>query len=121
MSFLAAAAFALAVVLNVFAATLFASLGLVLLVISFSEWAQSASRFISPIRLAAALVAVALISALVPDPLNASARNWQIFTIPIVVIALVVAELATSMDATASCRGRRNAHGCRTDHRDHPD
>ena len=91
LSFLSAASFGLAVVLNVFAATLFASLGLFLLWLSFGTRADAAARFISPIRAAAALITVALISALIPDPIGGGPWNWAAVAIPSIVIALVVA------------------------------
>jgi hypothetical protein len=91
LSFLSAASFGLAVVLNVFAATLFASLGLFLLLLSVAAGADDVARFISPIRAAAALIAVALVSALIPDPIGGVPWNWLAFAIPSIVIALVVA------------------------------
>ena len=96
LSFLSAASFGLAVVLNVFAGTLFASLGLVLLSFSFGQRTERWSRHISPIRLAAALVTVALVSALISDPLNGVPRIWLAVAVPSIVIAFVVAGLASA-------------------------
>jgi hypothetical protein len=96
LSFLSAASFGLAVVLNVFAATLFASLGLVLLSLSFGQWAGRLSRRVSLIRLAAAVVTVALVSALISDPLNGVPRIWLAVAVPSIVIAFVVAGLTSA-------------------------
>jgi hypothetical protein len=87
LSCLSAACFALAVVLNVFAATLLATLGLVLLCMSFDSRTPAAATFISRLRLATAVVAVALIAALIPDPLNAASWNWLAAVVPFLAIA----------------------------------
>ena len=97
LSFLAAASFGLAVVLNVFAATLFASLGLILLLLSFGQRAARVSRFISPIRLAAALITVALIAAIIPDPIGGlPGDSLAAVAVPAVVIAIVVAGITSA-------------------------
>jgi hypothetical protein len=93
LSCFSAACFALAVVLNVYAATLLAALGLVLLSLSFGSRSMAAARFLSRTRLAAAVVAVALIAALIPDPLNASSWNLLAAVVPCLVIAFAVADM----------------------------
>jgi hypothetical protein len=77
-AFLAACAFALAVVLDVLAATLFATLGTILLAITFDARAKHLAPFLSELRLTAALVAVALVAALVPGALNGVTPTWVV-------------------------------------------
>ena len=93
LSCFSAACFALAVVLNVYAATFVAALGLVLLSLSFGSRSMAAERVLSRTRLAAAVVAVALIAALIPDPLNASSWNRPAAVVPCLAIAFAVAEM----------------------------
>ena len=47
---------------------------------------MAASRFLSRTRLAAAVVAAALIAALIPDPLNAASWNRLAAVVPCLVI-----------------------------------
>jgi uncharacterized membrane protein len=93
LSFLAACAFALAVVLDVLAAALFAALGTILLAISFDGRAEHLAPFLSELRLTAALVAVALVAALVPGALNGVTPTWVIVAVPLIVVLLALAEL----------------------------
>jgi hypothetical protein len=99
LSFLAACAFALAVVLDVLAATLFAALGTILLAISFDARAKRLAPFLSKLRLTAALVAVALVAALVPGALNGVTPTWVIVAVPLIVVLLALAELTSTRTA----------------------
>jgi Glycosyltransferase family 87 len=89
---LAASAFAVAMVLNAFAATLLAGLGLVLLVVSIARRPRP-FRIVTDLRLTAAVVAVALVGIVIPEPLTGASPAWVAAALPACAILLAVAAL----------------------------
>jgi len=61
--------------------------------LTFDDRTNTLSTFISDSRLTAALISIALVAALVPDPLSGLSRGWAAVAVPILVMVFAVAEL----------------------------
>lgn len=94
MAFLSACAFALAIVLSPLAGASVAALGLWLLTLSFAERDAAITRFLSDLRLTAALVAVALVAMLVPYSIVGVVPRWVPMALPSLAIVLAFAALS---------------------------
>jgi hypothetical protein len=92
MAFFSACAFALAIVLSPLAGACVAALGLLLLMLSFAE-GEATSRVASPLRLTAALIAVALVAILVPYSIVGAVPRWVPAALPLLVILMAFAAL----------------------------
>jgi hypothetical protein len=93
LALVSACAFGLAVVLNTFIGAILAAAGIVLLVFSISSRAR-VSGVLTDLRLAAAIVSVALVAILLPRTLNGSPSLWITAALPSVVMALAIVDLA---------------------------
>ena len=93
MAFLSACAFALAIVLNPFAGASAAALGVLLLTLSFTERDRAIARYLSDLRLTAALIAVALVAILVPYSIVGGVPAWVPAAVPSLAIVLALAAL----------------------------
>ena len=93
LAFLAACAFALAGVLSARAGAFAAALGLSLLTLSLTDRGRAISRYLSDLRLTAALIVVALVAILVPYSIVGVVPRWVPMALPAVAILVAVAFL----------------------------
>jgi hypothetical protein len=93
MAFLSACAFALAIVLNPLAGASAAAAGVLLLALSFTERDRAISRYLSDLRLTAAVIAVALVAILVPYSIVGVVPSWAPVALPLLAIVLALAAL----------------------------